>query len=545
MSHTLPSPLGAATPPGSSSPGSSSPWDFPWALDHRSLALFRIGLGLIMLADLAIRAVDFNAMYVESGMIPQAVAEAHYASRGAGAVWSLHWLSTSPLWMALLFALAAVLAAMLLLGRQTRIAAVGSWLLLLSLQTRTPGLQNGGDRLLLVLLFWAIFLPLDRRFALDAPRNVDASRDVSVGGFALMLQISLLYWCTGLFKWNADWHSGAALHLVLGYESYGKPLGLWLRDLPGWHAAATRGTLGLELLGPLLLWIPWRHAAWRGIACFAFVGLHLGIEATMTVGLFSWISLAAWLAVIPTGAWELFGGTAPNSKAPSRSVAETPWWHLLGNVALSLGAAAALIYVVAWNISQFRTMPRPPTAVAAEERSLEEPPARQTHAWSGFCKGCMPKPLNRVGPWLGISQRWSMFATANRSIRWYAAKVRLEDGRLMDALTEEPFHSAKPALAADQFPNHRWRKLFSMLGRKRYRHLAEPIAAYLLRRWNDEHPQTPASGLELIEFSQRIEADRRGDRSDKILAGVGTLDRTEGTGNFQRLLDRLDSDAGF
>src|SRR5436305_8302054 len=42
-----------------------------WALDVRSLAVFRIGVALVILFDLAIRASDLEAFYTDFGLLPR------------------------------------------------------------------------------------------------------------------------------------------------------------------------------------------------------------------------------------------------------------------------------------------------------------------------------------------------------------------------------------------------------------------------------------------------------------------------------------------
>lgn len=67
-----------------------------------------------------------------------------------------------------LFALAAACAVALLVGWRTRLAALGCWLLLSSLQVRQPLIYIGGDSILRLLLFWGLFLPLSARLSLNA-----------------------------------------------------------------------------------------------------------------------------------------------------------------------------------------------------------------------------------------------------------------------------------------------------------------------------------------------------------------------------------------
>ena len=61
-----------------------------FGIDLRNLALFRIGLGAILLIDLAIRFQDLQAHYTDAGVLPRESASDYYASTWR---WSLHQLS--------------------------------------------------------------------------------------------------------------------------------------------------------------------------------------------------------------------------------------------------------------------------------------------------------------------------------------------------------------------------------------------------------------------------------------------------------------------
>jgi hypothetical protein len=47
----------------------------PFSMDLRGLALLRIGLGLVVLADLAQRSVMLTAHYTDQGVLPSSLAE--------------------------------------------------------------------------------------------------------------------------------------------------------------------------------------------------------------------------------------------------------------------------------------------------------------------------------------------------------------------------------------------------------------------------------------------------------------------------------------
>src|SRR5689334_7578495 len=56
----------------SSAKSSQANWRNAFGIDARSLALFRLALGALLLVDLAVRATDLNVMYTDDGMFSRA-----------------------------------------------------------------------------------------------------------------------------------------------------------------------------------------------------------------------------------------------------------------------------------------------------------------------------------------------------------------------------------------------------------------------------------------------------------------------------------------
>ncbi len=94
-----------------------------FALDVRTLAVFRIALALVLLADLAIRYTDLTTMYVGDGMFPRDQIRLRYTSAWN---WSLHFFADTAGFQTALFGLATFAATALLVGWQTRLAAIVS-----------------------------------------------------------------------------------------------------------------------------------------------------------------------------------------------------------------------------------------------------------------------------------------------------------------------------------------------------------------------------------------------------------------------------------
>src|SRR5262249_20163344 len=161
--------------------------------DVRSLAVLRMALGSILLADLWVRSRDLAAMYTDDGIAPVAFVR----NLTSGGQWSLHLLGGALWYQATLFVLAAVLAVALGVGFRTRLATIGSWILLASLHVRLPVVLNAGDTLLRVLLFWGMFLPLGSCWSLDVrkvgPRP--GGRVATPATAAYIIQLAIVYWC--------------------------------------------------------------------------------------------------------------------------------------------------------------------------------------------------------------------------------------------------------------------------------------------------------------------------------------------------------------
>jgi hypothetical protein len=302
------------------------------------LALLRMGTAAVVLLDLSIRSTDLEAHYANMGVLPIAALFDH--------VWtpyqfSLH--AASGLWQvqALLFGLAAGLAVALLLGYHTRLATVGSWLLLLSVQNRNPLIGQGGDDLLRMLLFWAIFLPWGRVWSWDArsrpvPERLDYASAATV---AYVVQLSLLYWCTALLKYGPEWtHDGTALYYALSLDQLLLPGGRLLYQHPDLMRALTLGTWYTELLLPFALFIPFGVRWWRLLVIGVLFGFHLGISLTLYVGLFFIINMVSVLGLLPPVALDwLAPRLGPHVARAQRWRTALPLWQWPWRLRIALG----------------------------------------------------------------------------------------------------------------------------------------------------------------------------------------------------------------
>src|SRR5437660_4879869 len=174
-----------------------------YSLDLRSLALFRMALGAVLLGDLIWRAGDLTVFYTDFGVLPRAALLDKFLPANR---FSLHMMSGQLIFQAMLFMVAAVFAVMLVAGIRTRLAAFASWFMVVSIQTRNPIILQGGDVYVRLLAFMAIFLPLGALYSVDAalrdPEKEKPSRfaHFSTPGLALIAQVAMVYAFAVLLK---------------------------------------------------------------------------------------------------------------------------------------------------------------------------------------------------------------------------------------------------------------------------------------------------------------------------------------------------------
>jgi hypothetical protein len=469
-----------------------------FAIDPRSLALFRIAIGLLLLADLLVRATDLTAMYTDDGMFPRAVIHHHFTSIW---IWSFHFGSGTWAFQAVLFGIAAVLALALLVGFKTRWVVIGSWLMLMSVQNRVPPILYGGDHILRMLLFWAMFLPLERVWSVDtwlknrrgnAVEESDWSPVLSVASAAILLQMALMYMCSAIYKSNPDWFQGGVITGTLAHDFYAKPLAAWALHFPQLLTGLTWGTFLLEWAGPLLLFVPWRTVWVRLAVVTALAAMHLGIELLLTVGLFSFVALAGLTLFLPAVFWNSrlfarFPLPTGQHKVPTSSGNEPSALHWASQGLCGL----LLIYVLAVNLAGLFGRSQPNRRIPG----------------SRF--------LNEAG---GLAQKWNMFEDTPSKDGWYVARALLNDRSEVDLLRQgTPVNWERPVCPAVLYPNHRWRQLFREMSYEDalgYQVFRQPVAEFICRRWNTQHP--PPRQVSKFEFIYSIETSSINENGSKV-----------------------------
>jgi len=377
---------------------------------------------------------------------------------------SVHAVAGGRLGEGILFLLAAAFALLLLLGIWPRLTAFVSWLLLSSLDARNPLVLNHGDELLRIFLFWSIFVPLssDPGHSPEGPGR----RHLSVFSAALTIQVCIVYFFGALLKSDPSWRvTGTAIYSALSLEQFGTGVGRALLDWPRLLRIATLGIYYLELLGPLLLFVPWANRRIREIAIVSFVAMHLGIAATMRLGLFPWVSMLGWVLILPSETLDWIQRALGREPAgPAHRAAQDRRRSRLPGMAVQALGVYLLSAVVIWNIRGL--------GLKAEEMS--------------------PVPLDCVMLAAQLDQRWNMFAPKpNYICGWYVAPAVLADDSEVDLMNAgRPFSWERPSDIAATFPDFRWRKYLMNLWRPRFERYRPGLPSFLEWRWERANPGT-------------------------------------------------------
>ena len=230
-------------------------WWRSLAIDARSMTLFRVGLGAVVLVDVLLRLPHWRLTISESGFAPRAaVLDAIDANR-----WSLYYVSGNDAFVLLLLTGTLIAAILLIVGLRPRLMAFALWVLVVSLHNRAPMLLNSGDTYLRLMLLWSVFLPLHRGVgATNAfAGETDSVDRPAVGEIGLRVQVATVYFVSVFFKTGFSWISGTAVYDALSNGMYSRPLGQALLELPSFvWPVWTYGVVLIEIAAPLLLFVP-------------------------------------------------------------------------------------------------------------------------------------------------------------------------------------------------------------------------------------------------------------------------------------------------
>ncbi len=442
-------------------------------IDVRSLAILRICLGCIILIDLCNRLSTLELFYTDNGIFSRQMSRDYLD----GAFWSLFWINGSLWYAVLLFSVNFVAAIGLTVGFKTRWMTAICLVLAWSLQIRNPLVLTAGHILLRMLLFWSLFLPMACRWSYDSKKSgaVKSQRPmqvVSVASAAILLQLAMVYFFSGIAKLNESWLDGYALEYALHLEMYCKPFGQWLRGFPVLLTIVTYSTLFIELVGPILLFWPGIHRFARGVLLALFVLMHIGIWSTMSIGIFSMTAVAAWVLFVPSDVW------SPSDSNKSNEKSFVPFRGIIHQSS----AAIFLVIVVLMNIAN----------------------ALPPRVGENFVYG-----IQKLGQSTMTIQEFKMFGNPPMTSIWIEHRGKLPDGNWVDLITgEKVIPGTQPDSIYREAKTQHWRRtywnLYAMPSSETSQ-IRKRMLELMSERWNREHSERPILNSQMVVYEKRIE----------------------------------------
>lgn len=379
-------------------------------LDGRSLGAARIMLGALVLVDLLTSRWPLRYLIYSDG--PLSMWPRQVVREGGGDPqiqendFSIYMISGSIRWTSFCFIMSGIASITFTLGIFTQISCAICWVHVKSLSARSSAVQQAGDTLFRILLFWFIWLPCSKHYSLDAeffgPVRAGGTSLNTVASTAYMIQVALLYQLPAAFKINRLWSSPtreeSAIYYVLANVAFRRTniLTNWLLRHPELTSALTVVTPFLEHAAPIFIF-GGRIPGLRLVGVALLVGFHWGLHVCMTLRLFPWICMAAWVALLPSAFWEWCLPLREVKSVPQESGIATWLYDCFSLVVCVLALFSALQ-------SCLDSLPLP----EALAQSISA-----THGWH---------MLSRIGRLLGMHQQWFLFDNPAKTSYWFRIK---------------------------------------------------------------------------------------------------------------------------
>jgi len=169
-------------------------------IDDRSIALFRILVGVLIIIDVLLRFRNLNFFYTDLGPVKSELIISDFNQ------FSLLYYITDPIGVSIVFIVQILLAIILILGYKTKTVFILSTILVISVDLRNPYVASYADTLFRLLLFWAIFLPLGNKWSIDSFRKNKSCTNHSIlnqiAGFFILIQMLAMYFVNGSIKYT-------------------------------------------------------------------------------------------------------------------------------------------------------------------------------------------------------------------------------------------------------------------------------------------------------------------------------------------------------
>lgn len=432
----------------------------------------RIGVGIILLVDLFIRSLSIKAFFTDEGVLPISILKEYNWSP---VYFSFHAISGELWWQILLFILNAICVILLIIGYRTRVFTFLCWVFLTSLQNRNPFILQGGDDLLRILLFWALFLPWGERYSIQKTSHYknDYFSWANVG--YILLPCSIFFF-SALLKTSPEWRTeGTAIYYALSLDQIRLPFGTFIYQFPVLLKILTLMVFYIELLAPILIALPLLPKKVRlfGIICYLFV--FIGIASTLYVGLFYIIGITSLIGLLPSSIIDWFESHFYKNKTEyiaSSNENKAPYALLkIGTVIKNYFLIAVIFFCLMMNLGSVKKFPfylNPEIVAYGKVLRLEQ-------NWGMF------------SPFILKDDGWFVYSGFNSEHKFIDVKHQIDSVSFK-----------KPIAAVTEFESDRWRKFQENYTFNNNNYMRPFYCKYLINKWNKEHPDNYITDLTIF-----------------------------------------------
>lgn len=431
----------------------------------------RIAIALVLLGDLIIRSLSIKAFFTDEGVLPIQVLKDYNWNPF---YFSFHALSGDLWWQIVLFVVNAVCIIALLIGYRYRLFTLICWVFLTSLQNRNPFILQGGDDLIRLLLFWAIFLPWGERYSIQKQSSY-SNTYYSFANVGYIFLIASVYFFSALLKTSPEWHEeSTAMYYALSLDQIRLPLGTFIYQFPGLMKLLTWLVYYIEVFAPILLILPFQNKTFRLIGIVLLALLHLGIGASLYVGLFFVFGLTSLIGMLPDKImnWYEQKRWKINSVYPlSNEQSESNIYIDIAKTIRNLFLGMVFSFCLMLNLSNVQKFPF----------TLE---------------------INFIhfGNIFRLEQNWGMFAPyILKDDGFLVFSGYTKQNTYIDIRREgKALSFEKPNSIVLEFESDRWRKFTENYLYDNNNYMRSYYCKYLIKNWNDKHPEQQITDLTIF-----------------------------------------------
>ena len=259
-------------------------------------AIFRIALGVVLIANYVLMANHLSGWFSDQGMFPLDFIR----SRIEPLSFSIFFWFDSVLFVKATYSALITSTILYTLGIFPRLFAIPMFLITISFHARAPFLFNAGDMVLRMALLANLFIDSGKRLSilnLIRRRPITLKQNISGWPFRIIqVMVCCIYFFAAYSKTSSQmWMQGEYVFTMANFPGRGYWNFLWLREAPWLANLMTYSVMITELSFTYLVWMK----KTRVIAIVAAFLMHLGILLSINTVYFSEIMFVMLITFLP------------------------------------------------------------------------------------------------------------------------------------------------------------------------------------------------------------------------------------------------------